>query len=198
MLFMVFRFVFWGLAFLACFIWIQRSHSIYKHKRSILAFIIAVIFMIVSAFLPIENAFVTFSSPQSAFHYNHPGDIKLILDGEKTNFVIGERNDNVFVYSIVPKVGNGWKLGMGLDTKMIIRTLSDGISIHVYRYKNSDDYYIEVLTMNGGSLEITDNRGSQFQSLDRHNDILIYYTYINSYNDQYTLTVNGKKISLPH
>ena len=127
-------------------------------------------------------------------------DAKLIVDGEKTNFVVGVKGD-VNIYAIIPKSDNGWKLGMSFDTKRVIQKISDGVTIYMYQYKNTDDYYITVLDTNGGLSKISDNLGSEFQYLDKSNSTLnktfyTYYAYINNFNDQYTLTVNDKTIKV--
>ncbi len=199
-MFVIFRLVFGSLVFVICFLLIRRSHTIHKRLWLIVVFVVAVILTTISALIPIENAFVTFSSPQSAYNYNNSGNVKLIVNGRKTDFVISSKGDTD-AYTIIPKSDGGWKLGMGLDTKRIAQTISDGISIYVYQYKNSDDYYITVLDTNGGPLEITDNQSSKFQCLDKSNSALnktfyTYYAYINGYDDQYALTVNGKTIKI--
>ena len=200
MLFVMFRIIFWSLVFCGCFLLIRKSHIIHKCKWSLIALLGAVVLTTVSALLPIENIFVTFSSPQSAYNYNHSGDVKLIVDGEKTNFVVGVKGD-VNIYAIIPKSDNGWKLGMSFDTKRVIQKISDGVTIYMYQYKNTDDYYITVLDTNGGLSKISDNLGSEFQYLDKSNSTLnktfyTYYAYINNFNDQYTLTVNDKTIKV--
>lgn len=198
MLFILFRLVFGILIFVICFLLIRKSHIVHKRRGFITGFMIAVVLTTISGFIPIENAFITFSSPQSAYQYNHSENIELIVNGEKTDFIIGLKGDTD-VYTIVPKSDDGWKLGMGFDTKRIAQVLSGGVSVYVYQYKDSDDYYITVLDTNGGPTEITDNKNSKFQYLSQFNSILnkdfyTYYAYVNHYDDQYRLTVNGKAI----
>lgn len=199
-MFVMFRLVFGSLIFVICFALIRKLYIIRKQLWLISAFIMAIIITTISALIPIENAFVTFSSPQSAYNYNNSGSVKLIVNGEKTDFIVGSKGDTN-VYIIVPKSNDGWKLGMGLDTKRIAKTISDGISVYVYQYKNSDDYYISVLDTSGGPSDVTDNRSSKFQCLEKSNSALnetfyTYYAYVNDYNDQYVLTVNGKTIKI--
>lgn len=200
MLFVIFRLIFGCLVFSACFLLIRKSRAIHKRRWLTVALAVAVILTTISALIPIENAFVTFTSPQSAYNYNNTGSVKLVVNGAKTDFVVGAKGDTD-VYIIVPKSDSGWKLGMGLDTKRIAQTISDGVSVYVYRYKNSDDYYITVLDTSGGPLEITDTHNSEFQYSDKFNSTLnktyyTYYTYINGYDEQYVLTVNGKAIKI--
>lgn len=200
MLFVIIRLGFWGIAFIISFFLIRKSSVIHKRRWSIVALVAAIILTTISALLPIENAFITFSSPESAYHYRNSGDVKLVVDGEKTDLVVGTKGDED-IYAIVPKSNNGWKLGTGLDTKRMIQTISDGVIIYVYQYKNTDDYYITVFDANGGSTDITDNRDSEFKYLETYNSALnetfyTYYAYIGGFDNQYALTVNGTSIKV--
>lgn len=200
MLFVLIRLAFWSIAFIISLLLIRKSQVRHKYRWSIVAFIVAVIMTTIFAFIPIENAFITFSSPESAYNYNHSGNVKLIVEGEKTDFVVGAKGD-VYIYAIVPKSNNRWKIGIGLDTKRIIQTISDGITIYIYQYKNTNDYFITVLDTKGGLSDITDNHNSEFKYLEKSNSTLsktfyTYYAYINGFDDQYTLTVNDKSIKI--
>lgn len=200
MLFIICRLAFWSLVFVVFFFQLRKSHIKNKRRWSRVALIIMAILTTISTFIPVENAFVTFSSPQSAYNYNNIGNVRLLVHGETTDFIVGSNGDTE-VHAIVPKSDNGWKLGTKLDIKRIVQTINDGIIIHVYQYKNSEDYYITVLDTNGGPSEIIDNHSSNFQCLDKHNGELnktfyTYYAYINDYDAQYTLTVNGKAMNI--
>lgn len=198
MFFVIIRLAFGMLVFGMCFFLIKKSQLIHKRKWCFVSFLTTVILITVSALIPLENVFITFSSPESAYHYNHFGNVRMVVHGKRTDFVVGEQNDTN-IYAIVPKSDSGWKLGMGLDTKRIVQTISDRVTIYVYQYKNTNDYYITALDTSGGSLEITDRYGAKFQCLETVNSTLnkIFYTYyasINNFDDQYTLNVNGNMI----
>lgn len=199
-LFAIFRLVLGSLFLVIFIILIKKSQTTHKRRWLITSVVVTIILTTVFSFIPIENAFVTFSSPQSSYSYNHPGDVKLIVNGEETDFIVGFKDDTE-IYAIVPKSDDGWKLGTGLDTKRIAQTTVDGILVCVYQYKNLDDYYITVFDTNGGSSEITDNHSTRFQFLDEANRVLnktfyTYYAYIHDYDDQYVLSVNGKTIEI--
>ena len=132
MLFATIRLIFFGIAFTISFFFIRKSHLVYKRRCSIVAFAATVILTTISALIPIENAFVTFSSPKSAYNYNHSASVELIVDGNESDFVVGAKGETD-VYAIVPRSNNAWKIGMGLDTKRIVQTISDGITIYVYQ-----------------------------------------------------------------
>lgn len=97
MLFIISRFIFWSLAFIVCLLLIKKLHIIHKRKWFLAAFAAAVIFMIVSALIPIENAFITFSSPQSAYNYNHSGNVKLVVEGKKQTLSLVQKTIHMFM-----------------------------------------------------------------------------------------------------
>ena len=200
MLFAITRITLGITIFIIGYFLISNIKAINACRKLTITFMLAIILTTLSALIPLENVFVTFSSPESAYNYNHSGKVKLIVNGSKTDFIVGEKN-GTDVYLIVPRSNSGWKQGMGFDTKRICNKISDGITVYVYQYKNTDDYYIVLLNTNGGPLDITDNKNSEFIYSENANSILnktfyTYYAYLNSYNNQYTLTINGETISL--
>ena len=200
MLFFISRFVFFSIAFTISYIIIKKSHTARKQIWLIITFIMMIVLITVSSLIPIENTFLNFSTPESSYKYNNSGDVKLIVNGEKTDFIVGSKGDTD-IYTIVPKADEGWKLGMGLDIKNVSRVIFNGISIHVYQYKNSNDYYITILDTDGGLLDITDTRNSEFMYLYKENDSLnktyyTYYAYINGFDIPYSITVNDKEIRI--
>lgn len=80
-------------------------------KFYFLVVVITTLFITLSAFVPFENAFITFKSPEAAYKYVNPGtsEIELVLDGQHSSFVIGSKGDSDIVY-IVPKASGGWKV----------------------------------------------------------------------------------------
>lgn len=154
------------------------------------------------AFLPLENLFITFNSPKDAYEYYNLGksNIQLVVEGENSDFVIDCKNDSD-TYLIIPKTPNGWKIGIGSNTKRIIQKLSKGITIYVYQYKNTNDYYITILDTTGGETDIRDNYNTKFYCLKRRNvslgkTFVTYYAHISSFNSEYNIIVNDNKIVL--
>lgn len=190
-----------GFFIFAAFLFIVKvSKTNRKRRFYMISLVLAILCSTLSFLFPFENAFVTFSTPESAFSYTNSGDIKLIIDGSKTNFVVAEEGD-ISIYSIIPKTEKGWKLGVGFDTKNLIQKVWNGVVIYVYQYKNIDDYYITVLNTNGGPLEIADNCNSKFFYLSKSDEYLnetfyTYCAYIQKMDNQYSLTVNGQSFSL--
>lgn len=147
-----------------------------------------------------EKAFVSFSSPEAAYSYNHTGKAEIITDGELSSFVVASKGDT-YEYAIIPKSGGRWKIGTGFDVKTAYNTLFDGVSVYVYRCGDTDDCFIMVTDTNGGWSEVSDDRGSEFQYLKKTDDVLnksfyTYYAYVNGFDGGYTLTVGEKTIEM--
>lgn len=190
-----------GCLLLGCaLLWIKKSSSAYKSKKYILSVIIVVLLITVSAFLPFENAMVTFASPEEAYNYYIFGtpDIRLIVNGNNSDLVIGNKN-GTDICLIIPKTTDGWKIGIGADTKTVAHLLTDGITISVYQYKKTNDYYITVLDINGESSQITDSCHSSFSSVERTDSAkekpyIMYCAHISSVSPQYSIHIDGNQI----
>ena len=112
-----------------------------------------------------------------------------------------DSNRDSYTYLIIPKTIDGWKIGIGLNTKRIFRKHSNVISVYVHQYKNTNDYFITIFDTNGGELVISDDYNTKFYSLEKKNDFLgetfvTYYAHISYFNSEYSVVVNGNKIAL--
>ena len=88
---------------------------------------------------------------------------------------------------------------MWTNTKLISYEMYNSISVDVYQYKNTNDYFVSILDMNGGYSQITDSFQSEFSALEQPMDVLektyvTYYTNIQDFTDEYWINVNGEKI----
>lgn len=188
---------------LLCFtIVIKKAKTIMKTKLHIISICITLAFIVLLAHFPFENFFITFNSSKDAYEYVNIGDsnIELVVEGDNCDFVIDCKNDTDR-YLIIPKTKNGWKIGIGADTKRIVQKTYNSTVIYVYQYKNTKDYFITVFDANEGALNIIDNCGSEFHSIMKENDysgetFIIYFAHISSYGSQYNVQVNGTKIEL--
>ena len=192
-----------GCIFLMCSITaIKKSKLIRKHILYVVFTSLSVLLIVVLALLPFENLFATFDSPKAAYEYYNLGksNIELIVEGDDCDLIIDRKNDSD-TYLIIPKTADGWKIGVGSNTKRIVQKLSNGIVIYVYQYNDASDYFITILDTNGGESTVSDEYNTKFFSLERYNDSLgkifvTYYAHIASLNPQYSVIVNDKKIVL--
>lgn len=198
MFYVMFRFLFWILLLVIFLLLIKKLHINHKFRWTAITFMITLALTTIVYLFPIENAFMTFSSPQSAYRYNHFGYVNLVINGKQTDFVVASNGDTD-LYTIVPKTKEGWKIGMGSDTRIISQIITDGIVVYVYQYKNSDDYYIIISNTNEGPLKISDSRGSKFISSNKtssavNKDYYTYYAYINNFNNMYEVIIDDKVV----
>lgn len=179
---------------------IQKPGISQKRRRIALALAAGVVLTTLSALFPVENAFITFSSAESSYHYTNVGKVNLTVSGEQTDLVVAQKG-NANSLLIIPKSEDGWKIGIGVYTKSAFYTASNGATVRVYRYKNSSDYYVEVLDSAGDKAEVTDNCNSEFHSVERFNTALdkncyTYYAYVSNLDDTYTVLVDGAAITV--
>ena len=179
------------------FLAIKKSAIVRKRRVCILAFVLVMLAVSFSAWVPFENAFVTFQTPASAFQYvNMKTDVKLTVYGENSCLVVGEK-DGVNQYLIVPKASDGWKTDTGYHTKMISSQNFGSVLVCVYRHKKTGDCYLSVLDTEGKPIELHDNCNSKFVASEKANDVrnktyTTYYAYIPDFSDDYQLVLGGK------
>lgn len=163
-----------------------------------LSFVMSVALICMLTLFPFENAFATFSSPENAFRYSNFGTIQQVVGGQKADFVVA-KNGEKSIYAIFPKTDKGWKLSRWLDLELTTSVITEETTVSVYRYKNTEDYYVTVFGNNGGVLSVSDSRNSEFVSLACANAALnqtfyTYFAYVSSLDRYYVLTVNNKPI----
>ena len=195
--------LFMGCIVCYCVILVYKKSKVHhKYKPYIVSVVITVMFITILAFIPFENLFITFNSPEKVFNYYNgsKSDVKLVVNGKDSDLVIGD-NNNTDVYLIVPKTASGWKIGIGMNTKRVSQKIHNGITIYIYQYKNTDDYFVTILDTNGGESQIIDSCNSKFSSLAKNNNLLgktfvTYYASIRDFTQQYWISINGEEITL--
>ena len=190
------RTFFWCIVFCISLYIIKQKKILNKKWQLVLFFISILTLWTVSGLLPVENVFITFSSPQKAYKYVNSEEVQLVVQGEDTAFVVGKESSRNYVCLIVPKSDSGWKIGRGLDTKLVEQKIVDGIVVYVYQYRKTDDYYVTISNVRGNEVDISDNNNSLFYVLEEGDDYYTYYAYVNELDEKYMLTVNGNAFKL--
>ena len=169
-----------------------------RNRTFVLLLILSFIIMTASIFVPFENLILTFNTPEEVYRYYSfkPNNV-LVLEGSNSALVI-DRQENKDSYYMVPRVGQGWKIGLGTDMKSISHTIENELFIDVYQYKNSDDYYICISHISGDSLLLSDEYQTSFYSLKRIDysgkEIFSYYACVHFLESKYSLTVNSSNV----
>lgn len=181
------------LVFIGIMVCSNRIMILKRKYIAIISIVISLFVFLALQILPFENLFVQFRSPEAAYKYYNDGDIKFIINGKTSAFVVAsERNTDK--YSIVLKTKNGWKIGMNYRIQMPIAQFRDGYIIYIYNYKEEPDDYAVIIDMIGNGLEIWDTLGTKFVKESSKN-ANTYYGYI-CINDDYKLYINGEAVDL--
>lgn len=147
-------------------------------------------------FIPFENLFVTFPTAQSSYKYTSSGDADIIINGEETDLVISDKDNGNNNVLIIPKTKDGWKIGRAVDTKLTAYKNSNGVSIRVYQYKDSQDFYVVLTDINNNLKSVSDSINSKFESreiINSSNDLYYeYFAYVNNLDENYSLKFNEK------
>lgn len=193
-MFGIVRMIFW-LLISVVLIEIMKKYNLLQKKKNIIFIGIMIISLwTLSMLFPVENIFITFDTPEDSYNYVNNEKVKKVVYGEETALVIGEENE--YVYLIVPKGENGWKVGRGMDFKFVSEQYIDGIIVSVYQYKDTKEFYVEVVDIDGNQCVIKDNQTSDFKVLEQNyngKNTYRYYAYIENLDDSYKIEVNGKK-----
>lgn len=192
-----------GLIFaIICSLAVRKSKIKNKRKWGLLISLFTIILVTASAFYPIENSVITFSSPEKAYVYFYSYETELTVSGNETDFVSGS-NHGTRSFLILPKTEKGWKISTGNDLKIVCKKRIDGITVAtIYKHRNYDDLYVVISMVEGGQNKIGDNVGSEFYSKKYTDsekyfeDYYMYVAHIAKSDKPYCITVNGKEILL--
>lgn len=186
-----------GLILFGSFVLTVRKNSFVRRPPLyITGALLSVASMLVLYFVPIENWFLTFRSPEAAYRYTAFGKTNIIhkIDGNESTFMI-DRSEYADTHLIIPKSEDGWKIGLGSDTECVYWDSIDSKTITIYQYKNSDDYYLFVQTINTEKVEVKDSCNSEFFKLEAGGVYFsTYCTYLPKPEKQYWLSINDIQV----
>lgn len=203
------RIAFLAVVCIAIFRALRKKHGVFSKRQIIYSILGFSIVYSLLMYTPIENAFMSFSSAEAAWRYQHSGEYVMTIEAEESSLVIS-RNDSATQFSVYPKTESGWKLNtwtnpekqrsISVDDPFYfaasVRLLhSNDIFIFVYDYSNSD--------VNLPS-QISDNRGSKFIKIDLYSKepyaqyitCGTYYTIVPAATSAYELTLGNQTITL--
>ena len=178
----------------------SRPHFRRGNLIKFLSFSLVVVITAVSLFFPFEDFFYTFSSPEEVCNYKNAGNVKLVVPGTSSDFVVSEKTDSKN-YTIVPKTEKGWKIGSITDLKQFKQKIVGDVIIYIYRYGRSNDFFITVFNSYDGEIDVSDNRNFDFTYLETHQNTFnetyfTYYAHIENYDTGYELYINGVSASI--
>ena len=150
----------------------------------------------------LEGRVLSYPNPQAAYQANHFGEIDAVTEGACSTLVVSQDGGANSAITILPKDGNTWKIGTGLETKIVSSIVagSPKVLVSLYRYVNSSDYYLvaNTIDLEGQEIEITDSENTSFVSWEQKASIGTFYycsAYLNGLDQDYALLVNGESVT---
>ena len=198
------RLILCGIVFVIIFLLLRKRIEPAKVKKAAAILFIGIFFLgsTLLAFVPFENLFVTFDTPEAAYDYFTPGKSgeAFLIEGKESTFVLKTKNGTNSSL-IVPKTENGWKVPIGTYRKSVFNQPFKDFTVTVFQYKDTSDYYIKVVDVNAFVQTLTDSDGTVFTkkqpSVSTFNLSSVYYAYISDFDaTTYTLIVNGETVAL--
>lgn len=174
-----------------------------KIKRKKLISVLSVLWCICLVFLisvfPIENAFVTFDSPESVvFYTKHQKTIK-IVHGKESCVAISQTDNSSYTSTFVLKDEDGYKIAYYFSVQQVLENSNGKASFTVYKVRDTQDYYISFTVVGFGSKEIDFYNGND-ELIDCEivnvDGSFFRWIYLDGFSDDYYMTINGEKISL--
>ena len=182
---------------------INKFVTITKGTKCVVFALISALTAAILTFFPFENMLITFESPEESYSYCNYGrsKVELVIEGDDCAFVVGDKN-GTYNYLIIPRSPEGWKIGLGINTKRVAQQFVDGISISIYQYKNSNCFFITILNTDGEKANVSDNCNTSFYSLEKkrdnsNNSYVTYYGFAPCLDSEYIISVNGNEIAFP-
>ena len=198
MIFGIIRWVIGIILFVLLFCVLKRKKRkpIQEKNRIIISGIIAFLVITVLSFIPIENLFVHFKTPESAYHYFQAGTPMHTVYGENSAMVIADDRDteNLSIISKADK-SDSWKISLGYNTEMAAQAFDGGCSAVVYHHKPTGDNYIFVYVRDS-QVSINDDLGTTFVEIPDENALIKeYVAYLSDFDSDYIVTVNGTQLT---
>ena len=178
----------------------QSNSKSRKPIRGIMAVVLATTVVILFSIYPVEDLFVSFSSPNKVFNYTGRGNVEHIIEGRNSSMVFGRLSNGELVYYVIPKDNGKWKIGSLEDLKMCQAiTPYKGLSIIVYKYKKTEDYYIIIKDDDNTPKTIVNNYGELFfrEKVGLVEGINTYFSYYYGFSSEAFIVIDGTQIRIP-
>lgn len=198
MLYAILR-IFFVCALFVVIVYTLKKFSSNKNKKGIIVFflVLCIILGEVFSLFPIENFFITFKSPQSAFKYYCSGEIVDIIQGDDSCMVVYSTGGNSYSHTIMPKNENGYKISSFLNTKKSISQFNSNGTYAVYNSSKTDDYYFDGMTNSLRNSILNNNFEADENTVvifGLNDEPIFIFALVYDVQDKYIMLSNGEKI----
>ena len=170
-----------------------------RQKFNLIVLTFFAIYLIIGC-VPVENAFVTFSSAESACNYVYGGEVLTVTEGEASACVVYRPSNADSSVFFAKKQDNGYKIYSLVGFKKIADHSFDP-SVGVYHLKQVDESYVIIIDIIDKDLvlNVRDNQLNEFtvwesdHSLLKDQKMVIISAFVD-YTPDYCLYVNDDLI----
>lgn len=196
MLFRIIRIAFWLLLFVGLMATMPAFRVKNERRFRMICFFISLVLSSVSSMFPVENLFISFSSPESAFSYTQIGKINQIVDGQESCLIVYTKENGAVSHCIFPLTDKGYKIPNLFAVSRVSHVLNKEGAFTLYRLKNTDDYYSFCSINQSGDCDL--------QAYNANGDALdvdiyrvesgFYYFYVYDFSGGSYLEANGERV----
>lgn len=168
----------------------------------LLRFIILIILFLLFIFnyFPIENLFISFKTPKSAFKSVYIDKYIDCIMGKNSALLI-YKSFGTYSQTIMPMKNDKWKLPTPFTYQEVFYHQYKNYEIYLYKTNKSEEYYLKLYKRNkpkNSNIDIIkDNVGTDF-SKQRFSDFrhVTYYAYLSDKLNNYNLLINESEIKI--
>lgn len=199
-MFSILRIILWLILSICIVLIIRKSKCRRKKFLSIASVILCAVLVSVSGMFPVENLFISYQSPESAFHYFEFGKIQEIIYGQESCLVIYDDGNSTYGYNIIPKTERGYKIPSYFEMKKVSHKFDKQGAFDIYNAQGTRDYYL-VATVNqkefGNDISVFNAAGEKIDSsVIRIENTNFFFFWLSDFSNGYYLRINGEEIAL--
>lgn len=181
-------------------VWLKHTRFRVKRYLYPVCLLVAAVLTTFFYFLPVENGFVDFASPEQVFAYSMSGEIQAVAEGEASALLL-YRNQGANGVAFARKGERGWKIGTYFSYQEVASRTVDKRIVTLYRWKGTQDYYAVLWEPTANAaVHVTDSKGTTFQLIQepaaQGTSSITYYGFVGELSQDYFLLVDGKKIAV--
>lgn len=195
MTYVLFRAILILLLILLCLFYFKKK---FPKKNVIIVSSISLILCAILLFFPVENLFISFDTPKKAFNYCRTGEIKGVLYGDESSLIYYKTNSGTYSYVFVQRTDKGYKLPEIYNGEIIANRFDSKGKFEVRRVNKTNDYYVIGYTVLVNDSMIKDSNNQLISNViysdTTGSKTIIFYSYIDDFEDEYYLLINNEKI----
>lgn len=202
MLFNLSRIVLWLIISSFIVFKIRAIKIVQKKLFSLLIIVLCLVLISVSGMYPIENLFINFESPESVFKYTNFGEVEDVLYGKDSCIIIYSNRNSTGGCYIIPKTEKGYKIPNYFATKKVSNKFDRNGNFDIYNVLGTQDYYIVGTILSKTSeQDIFDSNNQPVKNIvidmgNTKTKTIIIYSYMENFNNDYYLLINGTKTTI--